>query len=308
MRTGIQNKDQDYIAPAKDLYERLIVPIEAHFKQRGIAPKMLTLFLTERLRMLPFAALIDAQGSYLVQRYRLNVFTTDTNDKAKLLPSNAWGITAFGSKAGYDQLPPLPAVEQELAAIVKTGKTPKGVLPGNSYLNEEFTRARWLAMFRSEPGQTRRSVLHVATHFTLRPGTLLNSGLVLGDGKLFSVEDLNPLQATSDLSDIELLTLSACNSAISEKQSNGKEFEGLTSIFQKMGAHAVLGSLWSVSDGSTAVLMHDFYAKRGATRQMSKAKALQEAQLAMLKRPKEGDKDWAHPYHWAAFVLMGNWL
>ena len=83
----------------------------------------------------------------------------------------------------------------------------------------------------------------------------------------------------------------------------GSSFEGLGALFQYKGASAVLGTLWAVADGSTAELMQKFYANRGEQRKMSKAQALQEAQKAMLASDK-----WRHPYYWAGFVLMGNWL
>ena len=105
-----------------------------------------------------------------------------------------------------------------------------------------------------------------------------------------------------DLSDIDLLTLSACNS-VTDSKFEGKEFEGLGATFQRKGVKAVLGTLWAVEDESTASLMQQFYQHRGEQRKMSKAQALQEAQKVMLASEK-----WRHPYYWAGFVLMGNWL
>jgi CHAT domain-containing protein len=81
---------------------------------------------------------------------------------------------------------------------------------------------------------------------------------------------------------------------------NGREFEGFGALVQNRGAKAVIASLWSVSDQSTARLMTAFYAARRTG--LSKAAALQSAQLALLAGPD------AHPYHWAPFILMGNWL
>jgi CHAT domain-containing protein len=72
-------------------------------------------------------------------------------------------------------------------------------------------------------------------------------------------------------------------------------------LVQQRGVKAVIASLWPVADESTAPLKKAFYRARLEGR--SKAAALQEAQLSLLHA-----SPYAHPYHWAPFVLMGNWL
>jgi CHAT domain-containing protein len=57
-----------------------------------------------------------------------------------------------------------------------------------------------------------------------------------------------------------------------------------------------------VDDESSSLFMETFYgelAKPGST----KAEALRQTQLKLLKNP-----DFRHPFHWAAYVLVGNWL
>ena len=109
------------------------------------------------------------------------------------------------------------------------------------------------------------------------------------------------------------------------------------------GAPSVLASLWGVDDESTATLMKSIYRLR-ESRQLSRVMALQQAQLAMIRAaagaaPPPGADDqptrsasrvrlpddpepdpadgafapplalgYGHPFHWAPFVLMGNWL
>jgi len=46
--------------------------------------------------------------------------------------------------------------------------------------------------------------------------------------------------------------------------------------------------------------MVEFYSQLAAGK--SNAAALQAAQLKVMKQP-----EYAHPYYWAAFVLMGDW-
>ena len=101
--------------------------------------------------------------------------------------------------------------------------------------------------------------------------------------------------------DADLVTLSACNSALG-KELGGEGLIGLTRAFQYAGARSVLASLWDVSDQTTAELMARFYGyvKAGKT----KDEALRAAQIDLITSPA---KFTAHPYHWAAFQLIGDW-
>jgi CHAT domain-containing protein len=57
--------------------------------------------------------------------------------------------------------------------------------------------------------------------------------------------------------------------------------------------------------------MKAFYDARGAQRRMSKAAALQAAQLKLLRGEVVSSNPavtLSKPYYWAPFLLMGNWL
>jgi CHAT domain-containing protein len=113
------------------------------------------------------------------------------------------------------------------------------------------------------------------------------------DGLLQAWEIFERLRLSADL-----VTLSACETALG-LEAQGEGLLGLTRAFHYAGARTVLSSLWSVSDRSTAELMHRFYAhlRAGA----AKDQALALAQREMLSSP------YRHPYHWAAFQLDGDW-
>jgi CHAT domain-containing protein len=109
----------------------------------------------------------------------------------------------------------------------------------------------------------------------------------------------------------DLVTLSACETFIGTGEFAGGEVEGLGALLQKQGAKAVLATLWKVEDTGTARLMAEFYKARGEQRHASKAQALQEAQRALLTgkvKAEQSGIDLTHPYFWAPFVLMGNWM
>ena len=100
---------------------------------------------------------------------------------------------------------------------------------------------------------------------------------------------------------VDLLTLSACDTAIGGTGANGKEVEGFAVLAQRKGAKAVIATLWPVADASTNELMQAFYRIRESKKGMTKVEALQQAQLALLH-----GSAYSHPYYWAPFILIGN--
>jgi CHAT domain-containing protein len=132
--------------------------------------------------------------------------------------------------------------------------------------------------------------------------------------------------------DCDLVVLSACETALGRK-SSGDGLLGFTQAFLKAGARSVVLSLWQVDDEATALLMVRFYqnllGKRpGLKKPMPKAEALAEAkqwlrnlsakevkaEAERLPRGKAAKpvplrkeaRPFAHPYFWAAFVLVGD--
>ena len=179
-----------------------------------------------------------------------------------------------------------------------------GPLSGTPKLNAGFTLAALEETLASKP-----SVVHIASHFDMRPGQDAgNSYLLLGDKGRLTLKELNASPKLS-FEGVDLLVLSACSTARATDGS-GLEVEGLGAIAQYRGAEAVLATLWNVADASTAAFMTTFYtqlAKPGVT----KAEALRIAQLELIDR--DGDRkaaglpDYSDPYHWAPYILMGNW-
>ncbi|NJL35383.1 MAG: CHAT domain-containing protein [Leptolyngbyaceae cyanobacterium RM2_2_4] len=78
---------------------------------------------------------------------------------------------------------------------------------------------------------------------------------------------------------------------------------GLAGVAVRAGARSTLTTLWQVSDEATALLMSRFYSEL-ANSTVTKAEALRRAQLSIL----EIDRFRRHPFYWAAYVMVGNWL
>src|SRR5207253_10699992 len=120
------------------------------------------------------------------------------------------------------------------------------------------------------------------------------------DSKL-TLDELEQLLRPSQLRDkpVELLTLSACQTAAGDDRAA----LGLAGIAIKAGARSAFATLWFVNDQSSTLLVSDFYQQLRDHSEMSKAKALQVAQVKL-----QADPRYAHPCYWAPFLIIGNWL
>jgi CHAT domain-containing protein len=218
-------------------------------------------------------------------------------------------------------------VPVELDAIVKSSQSASGIFAGKRLLNAEFTSK---TLRNNLSGY---NILHIATHGEFVPVDANASFLLLGDGTKLIIKDIK--NAIDDLYQVHLVVLSACQTALGDKGEDGVEISGLSYYFLNGGAKAVIASLWSVNDDSTSQLMKRFYtnlAKGTAQAPMSKIEALRQAQLGLLRSNESGQEsdqrgnfvtvevrpienvqpakknNFAHPYYWAPFILIGNGL
>jgi len=319
-REVLQNPASDPRPLAQELYKILVGPIARDLEQAQARTLMWS--LDGVLRYVPFSALHDGRG-YLVERYRSSVFTPAGDSHLKDA-AGSWrsglGVGVSKAQPGFD---PLPDVAGELRGIIKDPSgNGDGVLRGRVLLDEAFTESALRAELGQEP-----PVVHVASHFQFRPGNEADSFLLLGDGRRLSVGELRT--SWNFFKGVDLLTLSACDTAVGGAGATGKEVESFSVFAQRNGAKSVVATLWPVADTSTRVLMERFYRARMQSKGTSKAEALQTAQLALLRgddpssgsagtrarRAKaaaqsasgESTSRYQHPFYWAPFLLIGNW-
>lgn len=125
---------------------------------------------------------------------------------------------------------------------------------------------------RTSQGDAQNTMLN-----SLNPDDFDSSFLLFGKGKL-TVKDLT---AKSTLfSNIDLLVLSACDTAMGS--GNANEVEGFAYIAQSWGAKAVFTSLWQVADTGTDGLMIRFYNLRAKNPINPKGEVFRRAQLELL--------------------------
>ncbi len=148
------------------------------------------------------------------------------------------------------------------------------------------------ALTRSSP-----AILHLATHGLADAVEPSLSCVILGSGggddgylRAQEIESLRPAPS--------LVVLSACETA-SGRVERGEGVVGLARSFLAGGSHAVVASLWPVADASTARLMLAFH--RALREGLPAVDALARSRRELIDDPR-----FAHPFHWAVFVLVGD--
>ncbi|NEO30666.1 MAG: CHAT domain-containing protein [Symploca sp. SIO3C6] len=296
--------NQAYLAPAQQMYQWLVAPLEAQLQQLGI--ENLAYIMDAGLRSIPLGAMHDGK-QFIIEKYSvglmpsLNLTATGYSNirNSQLL---AMGASRFSNNLS------LPAVPVELANITK-------IWPGKSFLNQDFT----LKNLKSQRQQTPFGIIHLATHAEFQAGEPTDSYIQLADSKL------HPAQLKSvgwGEPPVELLVLSACRTAVGDPQAE----LGFAGMAVQAGVKSVLASLWYVSDEGTLGLMSEFYQQ--LQQAPTKTEALRQTQLAMLKGKVRieaeelitserlfplaanlsefNNRDFSHPYYWSAFTIVGN--
>jgi CHAT domain-containing protein/tetratricopeptide (TPR) repeat protein len=216
-----------------------------------------------------------------------------------------------------------PIEGEQIASLF--GQENSTVLPGSKATSEAVVQG--LANY-----------IHFACHGFYRWGDPMQSGLVLAKKKPLT---LAQIKGRLSLEKTRLVTLSACETGITDIRQLPDEYLGLPVGFLQVGAPAVVSSLWAVNDLSTMLLMERFYqlhlhdAKdlpdalcgaqcwlRDVTAAELAKRFADEEEAALVgkgRMPLELASEYflrfaqqnpvhqpfGHPYHWAAFTFSG---
>ncbi|MGK7904044.1 MAG: CHAT domain-containing protein [Hormoscilla sp.] len=269
----------------QQIYDWLIRPAEQSLSASEI--ETLVFVLDGYMRNLPMAALYDGQ-QYLVENY--SVALTPGLQLLSPRPLRERQLTTLvgGLSESRQGFMPLPGVETEVQRVAT--KISSEVL-----LNQEFTHSSLEATLLSDNSP----VLHLATHGQFSSNAA-DTFILAWDDKIDVVELANLLSDRERNPEraIELLVLSACQTA----KGDNRAVLGLAGLAVRSGARSTMATLWSVRDDSTADLMTEFY-QQLASSDNSKSEALRQAQLSLLSK-----RQYNHPFYWAPFILVGNWL
>ncbi len=261
------------------------------------------------LHLLPFDALVDDTGRYLVFSHTITYATSASAlylaNSVKHPPTqqtflgiggipyeqNA-ELTKIATLRGYVSGPlvNLPASKDEiLAAQATTQSDGQSTLIGTSATKSAFEHS----------DLADHAIIHLAVHGVAnekhpeRAALLLLSDTSAGDDGILEASEIVHLHTNADL-----VVLSACDTAVGRLQ--GEEgIANLSLAFQLAGAKAVVSTLWTIDDTTALYLMKRFYAHLAERNTI--AWALTAAKRDMLRN--YGAQ--AVPYYWASFKLEG---
>ena len=287
------------------------------------------------LNLVPFAALRDEQGRYLIERYRFTYLTSgrDLLRWAERAPPRAGPVLVAGVDFGSGPGARIAGVSKPIRFEPFSGgpelEALAPLLAGVEVLSGAAADEARLGALAGP------RVLHLSTHgFFLPPAPdssaddssaeqlLARSGLALAGANAGAPKAspagaeavgrdtagaeavgrdniLTALEiANADLQGTQLIVLSACETAVGESRP-GEGIYGLRRALVLSGAETQVLSLWRVPSQETAQLMADFY--RRVNRGQGRSEALRQAQLTLL-----AEAPTAHPYYWAAFLVQGD--
>ncbi|MEH2310970.1 MAG: CHAT domain-containing protein [Nostoc sp.] len=303
-RQALINPSRNIKAPARQLYDWLIKPIEKDLKLSGT--QTLIYAPDEQLRYIPLTALYDGK-QWLVQRFNVNHITsaslTNLNTPQQSTLRVLVGAFTKGNyqiKIGNRQVAfaGLPFATREAESLAAT------VPETTTLLDDAFSPKV------AVPQMDDYTIVHLATHAAFVVGKPEDSFILFGNGDRVNFRNV----ATWSLPHVDLVVLSACETGLGGKLGNGEEILGFGYQMQQTGARAAIASLWSVDDGGTQALMSAFYGII-STEKLTKTEALGQAQVSLItgdwkamshNLPAAAVNDFSHPYYWAPFILIGN--
>ncbi|HIK38647.1 MAG: CHAT domain-containing protein [Geminocystis sp.] len=317
---------------SQQLYQLLFQPLLPYLQDK----KNLFISPDGQLNLIPFAALQDNKGNYLIEEYTFNYLTSgrellriqnrfpsasppvivaapdyDSEYKIDVKVINR-GVRRNIQLRNLSCCTPLEGTKQEAQAIIS-------LIPDSQlYVGVEATVDKLFTLRAPK-------ILHIATHGfflpppaaatpnliplnprqnpTIQDNPLLFSGLAFAGfnpskGKTEGV--LTALEATNlYLWGTQLVVLSACQTGVGEVR-QGEGVYGLRRALVLAGAESQLISLWDVFDDATRELMGKYYLR--LARGEERVQALRQVQLEMLN-----SKQYQHPVFWAAFIPSGDW-
>ncbi len=333
-RHALAGRAADVMEAAQAVDAAVMMPIRAQLpadiEQLFLAPD-------GAINLIPFAALTDTQGRYLLTRYDLG-YLTSGRDLVRI--KSASGPRSPGA------IMVNPSYDASGAENVRNFTSLDGTAEEGRAVKDRFPSAR---LFMEASASTHAlsqlqgpAFLHIATHgyFDSLPcgdaapedenhldeNPMLKSGLAMAGANACHLRNEDSAEHTTetpiaedglmtalelaalDLHGTQLAVLSACDTGLGATEireqagwitGRSQGVYGLRRALVLAGAETQLVSLWRVSDVATRDLMTAYYAYLAQGK--GRGPALRQVQLDMMQSPERG-----HPHYWASFILSGD--
>lgn len=273
--------DKSFLALSHELHKILISPIEKELA--GI--KTLILIPNGVLHYLPFQLLSSSASS---PQFLIDNFSFVYLCEESMMTTGGPPVSGRGEKFLL-----LGNPDGSLAYAEKEVRKIQEIYPLSvTFMGDRARKSLIMSLDRGYRG------VHIASHGVFKSDDVKNSYIIMAPEPAGSTSGRLSLREIwgLDLEGLDIVTLSACNTAIGEVNP-GDEVISLENAFIFAGASCVIATLWSVGDESTCLLMEKFYAN---LKTMNKADALRKAQVEVKGR-------YPQPFFWAPFILVGNW-
>lgn len=249
------------------------------------------------LYFLPFEALVDAEGDYLVEHFEMS-YTPSLllwKEQRRAEPTDKKLIGVFAPKY-YDKSVANPnrGSYGALMGASYEAETIADLFPSEAFIGEQAN----INMFKSKAQDFQ--VLHLAMHSTINNVDGEFSSLIFAPGEdgasELYVSELYNLTLNADLA-----VLSACNTGSGELV-RGEGLVNASRAFTYAGVPSLVASLWEIPDKNTSEIMVNFY--KALKDGLSKDEALRQAKLKYLQNTDNARLK--HPFYWAGVVVMGD--
>ncbi len=319
------------------LYQILIAPIQDLLEKNNENP--IIIIPHRHLFLVPFAALQDAEGKFLIEKY--NIVTAPSIQILELIEQRKQQIRETSLDAlvvGNPEMPTIPLTDTTLTPLAWSETEAKAIA---SVFNTQPITGRAAIKVDLVAQMPKARIIHLATHGLLDEIKQLGGlGAVAltaseGDNGFLTAGEIYNLKLNADL-----VVLSACSTGKGEITGDG--VVGLSRCLIAASVPNVIVSLWNVDDLSTALLMVRFYQffQQGVKATL----ALNEAQRWLMGVTKADLEVWVkennislnlenvdatigsnlkrewyrlwkndddfqpfvNPHHWAAFVAIGQ--
>jgi len=250
------------------------------------------------LTYLPFAALRNATGRYLVEDF--DVLRLPSASALPSLRSRKRDLDLTGlAFRRADLLAPFPT---KLPGTLREAQSAARAIAGATiYVGQRADEPRLRSALRSD------GLVHVATHAVMNARNPMFSRIELsrgttggsGDDGRLEVHEVLQLRVRSPL-----VFLSGCETAAgtagSTHWSRGEDYATLAQAFLYAGTRDVIATLWKIEDQASANFAGRFYAHLRAA---SSTDAVALTQREMIHDPR-----FNAPYYWAPYVISGEGL